>query len=182
MTSVFHRGHGRVLAKGLTAFGLTVGLALAAAAPAHAAARALETFDFWTAWADDSGGQTICYVSSTPQQLEPSSGVNHGTNRVLVTIRPHNRNEVSFMAGFPISDSSGSASATVDGQRYPLVTRGSDGWLASAEDEPGFVGAMRGGASLVTRITSQRGTNTVHTYSLRGVTAALNRAGEECPS
>ncbi len=83
--------------------------------------------------------------------------------------------------GYPIHESNANASTSVDGRSYPMVTQGESAWLASIEDEPGFVGAMRAGASMVVRATSQRGTNTVDTYSLRGITAALNAANQECP-
>lgn len=144
------------------------------------AATSLGVFDNWTAWTDNDGSGKICYISATPQRSEPTN-VNRGAIHFLVTIRPTNRNEVATIVGYPIHETNPNASASVDGRSYPMVTQGESAWLASIEDEPGFVGAMRAGATLVVRATSQRGTNTVDTYSLVGVTAALNRAAEECP-
>ena len=119
-------------------------------------------------------------MSSTPQTMEPSN-VNRGEIHFIVTIRATNRNEVATIVGYPIHETNANASASVDGRSYPMVTQGNAAWLASIEDEPGFVTAMRAGAAMVVRATSQRGTNTVDTYSLRGITAALNKANEECP-
>lgn len=150
------------------------------ASPAAFAATNLGTFDFWTAWTDTDGGSKICYVSSTPQTMEPTN-VNRGAIHFIVTIRPTNRNEVATIVGYPIHETNANASAAVDGRSYPMVAQGESAWLASIEDESGFVGAMRAGATLVVRATSTRGTNTVDTYSLRGITAALNKAGAECP-
>ncbi len=143
----------------------------------------LGTFNNWTAWSDTDQGAKICYIASNPQTREPTN-LNHGDigkTFVLVTIRPSNRNEVAVLVDFPISQTNANASASVDGRSYPMVTEGRAGWLASVEDEPGFVAAMRAGSSLQVRITSGAGNNTVHTYSLSGVTAALNRAAQECP-
>lgn len=163
--------------------GVAIVLAAAAAGmlvPAAQAATNLGTFDFWTAWTDQDQSGKICYVSSTPQSSEPTN-VNRGNIHFIVTIRPTNRNEVATIVGYPIHATNANASASVDGRTYPMVTQGESGWLASIEDEPGFVQAMRAGSSMVVRATSQRGTNTVDTYSLRGVTAALNKAAQECP-
>lgn len=154
--------------------------AIFCASPAAFAATNLGTFDFWTAWTDTDGGSKICYVSSTPQTMEPTN-VNRGAIHFIVTIRPTNRNEVATIVGYPIHETNANASAAVDGRSYPMVAQGESAWLASIEDEPGFVGAMRAGATLVVRATSTRGTNTVDTYSLRGITAALNKANAECP-
>lgn len=145
------------------------------------AATNLGTFDFWTAWSDTDSGGTICYVSSTPQTSEPAN-VSRGAIHFIVTHRTGKRNEVSSIVGYPIHETNANASASIDGQSYPMVSENNAAWLASVEDEPTFVTGMRAGASMVVRATSQRGTNTVDTYSLRGVTAALNRINEECPA
>lgn len=155
-------------------------VAVFASSPAAFAATNLGTFDFWTAWSDQDSTGKICYVSSTPQTMEPS-GVSRGDIHFIVTIRATNRNEVATIVGYPIHESNANASTSVDGRSYPMVAQGEAAWLASIEDEPGFVTAMRAGAAMVVRATSQRGTNTVDTYSLRGITAALNKANEECP-
>lgn len=174
MTSGYFSPLRRVLACALA------GAGLAASASGAMAATNLGTFDFWTAWTDSDQSGKICYVSATPQTSEPSN-VSRGAIHFIVTIRPSNRNEVATIVGYPIHETNANASTAVDGRSYPMVTQGNSAWLASVEDEPGFVGAMRAGATMVVRATSQRGTNTVDTYSLRGVTAALNRAAQECP-
>ena len=40
--------------------------------------------------------------------------------------------------------------------------------------------ALKAGTTLVVRGTSQRGTNTTDTYSLRGVTAAMTEIDKAC--
>jgi len=47
-------------------------------------------------------------------------------------------------------------------------------WLASTDDEPGFVAALKKGTSLIVTGTSLKGTKTTDTYSLGGVTAAMD--------
>ena len=61
-----------------------------------------------------------------------------------------------------------------------MAARGSTAWLASSSDEPGFVQAFKAGSQMVVRGTSQRGTDTVDTYSLSGATAAMNAIDAAC--
>lgn len=164
--------------RGLAAAAMA-GATVLCAAPAAFAATNLGTFDFWSAWTDTDSSGKICYVSATPQTTEPSN-VNRGAIHFIVTIRPTNPNEVATIVGYPIHETNPGASASVDGRSYPMVTQDNSAWLASIEDEPAFVQAMRAGSTMTVRATSQRGTNTIDTYSLRGVTAALNRATQEC--
>ena len=154
-------------------------LMLGASVQAGAAATNVGTFDFWTVWSDTEGGSRICYISSTPQDSQPTN-VNRGAIHFIVTKRPGNANEISTLIGYPFHDTNANASATIDGRNYPMVTENNAAWLASLEDEATFVAGMRAGSTLVVRGTSQRGTNTTDTYSLRGVTAALNRLNQEC--
>lgn len=149
--------------------------------PLANAAEGLATFNSWTVWKDVSSGQTICYISSNPAQIHPTN-VTRGDIHFIVTLRPDNRTDVSTILGYPIHQQQPNASAEVDGRIFPMITQGEFGWLANLTDERSFVDAMRAGITLRVKATSQRGTNTVDTYSLRGVTAAYDRANRECPN
>lgn len=146
---------------------------------AHAAER-ISVFNYWTLWTDMSDGQKICYISSNPVSVEPTN-VNRGDIHFIVTVRPENRTDVSTILGYPIHASQPNATVDVDGQQYALITDARAGWLANPGDEPSFVNAMRAGTTMRVRAQSERGTNTVDTYSLIGVTAAMARANTECP-
>ena len=170
-----------------TRLGLTSGLVasvlvLALAAPATAQeATNLGTFNDWTAWKGSDVNGEMCYISSTPQQTAPE-GVNRSPIHFLVIHRKGlgTKNEVQTLIGYPFNTTNANASATIDGKSYPMVTEGEAAWLASAGDEPGFVTALKGGAQLVVRGTSQRGTETTDTYSLSGVTAAMGEIDKAC--
>ena len=88
--------------------------------------------------------------------------------------------EVQTLIGYPFSTTAANASASVDGKSYPMVAQGSAAWLASTNDESGFVSAFKAGSQLVIKGTSQRGTNTTDTYSLSGATAAMNAIDAAC--
>jgi len=165
------------------ALGLVAGFVVASlAAPASAQdATNLGTFKAWTAWKGKDANGDMCYISSQPEKSEPD-GVKRSPIHFLVIHRKGlgTRNEVQTLIGYPFNTSNANASATVDGKTYPMVTEGEAAWLASAGDENGFVEALKAGSTLVVRGTSQRGTNTIDTYSLGGVTAAMSEIDKAC--
>lgn len=141
----------------------------------------LGTFKAWTAWKGKDANGDMCYIASQPEKSAPE-GVKRSQIHFLVIHRKGlgTRNEVQTLIGYPFNTSAANATATVDGKTYPMVTEGEAAWLASAGDEPGFVEALKAGATLVVRGTSQRGTDTVDTYSLSGVTAAMTEIDKAC--
>jgi hypothetical protein len=167
---------------GSLVFGLAVG-AIMALAPVAQAQQATElgTFNAWTAWQATDASGVLCYVSATPQSSEPA-GANRDPIHFMIIHRKGmgTKNEVQTIIGYPFNTTAANASATVDGKSYPMVTEGSAAWLASTGDEGGFVQAFKAGNSLVVRGTSQRGTDTVDTYSLSGATAAMNAIDTAC--
>lgn len=166
--------------------GLALGLAVMVSmsfAPTAQAQQATElgTFNAWTAWQATDASGVMCYISSQPQKSEPA-GANRDPIHFMIIHRKGlgTKNEVQTLIGYPFNATAANASAAVDGKSYPMVTEGSAGWLASTGDETGFVSAFKAGNQMVVRGTSQRGTNTVDTYSLSGATAAMNAIDAAC--
>ena len=103
------------------------------------------------------------------------------------------RNEVQTLMGYPLQPTSDSFthSADVDGKSYPMKSIPDDpatpikdneaAWLASMDDETGFVAALKKGSKLVVHGTSAKGTKTTDTYSLGGITAAMDAIDKACP-
>jgi hypothetical protein len=103
------------------------------------------------------------------------------------------RNEVQTLVGYPMKPTTNSFfhQAIVDGKAYPMksipddpatnITDSEAAWLASTDDEAGFVTALKGGTQLQVKGTSGRGTETTDTYSLAGVTAAMAAIDAACP-
>ena len=103
------------------------------------------------------------------------------------------RNEVQTLIGYPMQPTSDSFShsADIDGKAYPMKSIPDDpstpikdneaAWLASMDDEASFVAAMKKGTKLVVHGTSAKGTKTADTYSLGGVTAAMDAIDKACP-
>ncbi len=103
------------------------------------------------------------------------------------------RNEVQTLVGYPLQPTTDSFTHTaeIDGKAYPMKSIPDDpataikdneaAWLASMNDEAGFVKAMEGGTKLIVHGTSLKGTKTTDTYALAGVTAAMAAIDKACP-
>ncbi|WP_099866977.1 invasion associated locus B family protein [Pararhizobium haloflavum] len=133
----------------------------------------------WGAYSYDSSNGKVCYVLSVPTSSEPAS-VDHGDNFFLISQRPGQNvsYEPQAMMGYPLREAS-KVNVTVDGRAFTLFTRGNSAWVENAAEEPALVSAMRAGSSMTVSATSGRGTSTSYSYSLSGVTAALDEI-ENC--
>ncbi len=156
-----------------------------AVAPAMAAPKpvSLGTFDDWKAFKVTDGANTYCYVLSQPKKNEPT-GVRRDPIFFLVTKWPgRGAGEPSYVPGYPYKEGS-SVTATIGDDKFTFFTRneGSDGgaWIREAAEETRLIAALRSGSSLVVTGISRRGTNTRDEYSLKGVSAALDKIGEAC--
>lgn len=154
---------------------------LFAAASAEAAPRLLEKYNDWSAYVNEEDGQKLCFVISQPKSSEMNpAGRSRGPGFVFVSSRPSENvsGEVSIAFGYPLAPDS--TRAEIGSDSFPLFARDESAWVQNAADEPAMVGAMRAGATMKIYGTSTRGTKTIDTYSLSGVTAALNRIAQEC--
>lgn len=161
---------------------LAPAIAVLAALTASAAAQSptrINQFNAWGAYSYDASNGKVCYILSVPTSSEPSN-VNHGDIFFLVSQRPGQNvsYEPQAMMGYELQDAS-KVRVTVDGREFVLFTRDNSAWVENAAEEPALVAAMRAGSSMTVNATSGRGTNTSYSYSLSGVTAALDEI-ENC--
>ena len=153
----------------------------AAAAPTPAAApTSIGTFKSWTAWTGKDANGLICYVSAEPTTSKPD-GLNRDPVHFLIVHRKGlgTKNEVQTLIGYALKKDS-KPIATIDKKTYPMLADGNGAWLASAADEAGFVTTLKSGTTLTVKGTSQRGTETTDTYSLSGITAAMQAIDKAC--
>ncbi|MCC2111106.1 MAG: hypothetical protein KDJ16_03640 [Hyphomicrobiales bacterium] len=155
-------------------------VALGATAAAAQKTTPLEQYKDWGAYSFNSGGGKTCYIISKPVKKEPADR-NHGDVFFFITHIPGEgvKNQASLLVGYTFRDGS-LVSANIDGSKFNMFTKGEGAWVENAAEEQQLVGAMRRGRELVVSGTSSRGTNTSYTFSLSGVTAALNRIDSEC--
>ncbi|MGO4571622.1 hypothetical protein [Microvirga sp. 2TAF3] len=68
----------------------------------------------------------------------------------------------------------------VDDTPFTMIPRGHYAWLRREEREGEFMAALMKGRIMTVEAVSKRGNRTSYTFSLKGVTAAMRRAGREC--
>lgn len=131
-------------------------------------------FNDWGSYSYDANGGKVCYVLSTPKAMQPAS-VDHGDIFFLVSQKPGQATayEPQVVMGYPMREGS-KVVVDIDGRKFSMFTRGESAWMENAAEEPQLVAALRAGRGMKVDATSQRGTATNYTYSLAGVTAALN--------
>lgn len=163
---------------------LALALLLTAHAPdvstAQSGQQLLGTFSDWSAYSANSASGKVCFAISQPKSRAPE-GLNRDPAYFFVSHRPGEgvRNEVSVQTGFPLRGGS-TVDIDIKGTPFQLVTQDQRGW-SNGQDDSRIVEAMRAAGDMTIRSTSGRGNVTTDTYSLRGVSAALDAAAKACP-
>lgn len=126
---------------------------------------------------DDNSAGKVCYILSIPTVKEPRDR-NHGDVFFMVSQKPNGGNgyEPQVEVGYPFKNDS-TVTVDVDGKKFEMFVQGPNAWLKDPSVEPQLVQAMRAGRSMKVSGESSRGTQTTYTYSLSGVTAALQEVG-----
>lgn len=119
-----------------------------------------------------------CYIHSTPVE-QSGNYTRRGEPYILVIRRPDGSENVSVTSGYPYKPDT-DIEVKVGSASVMLFADGDKGWTKSRDDDKALVKAMRAGATLTVRGTSQKGTYSLDTYSLAGVTAALDEIRSSC--
>lgn len=139
-------------------------------------------FATWGAYTAAPNGKKVCFALA-----KPSSSKTNPPNRprdpayAFVSTRPAEKvaNEVSVMIGYQLKPGS-EGSVEVGGARYAMYTQGDGLWIKNAAEEARLVEAMRRGAEATVKGVSAKGTETIDTFSLKGLAQALDRLAQEC--
>lgn len=144
-------------------------------------AEQLGSYGDWTAYAAAGGKDKTCYALGQPKDRQPKAKLKDTPAYIFITTRPAEniRNEVAVNLGYPTKDGS-AAAAEIDGDGFELITKGQNAWIREQAKEKDFVGALRSGGKLTIKASSAKGTATVDTYSLKGLSDALARVAQEC--
>jgi hypothetical protein len=144
----------------------------------------LGAFKNWSALQSVSGDGRACYAMSQPKSSEPKKA-KRDPIYFLINNWParHARDEVEVVSGYQFKADS-MVTVQVGADKFELFTKndGDSGtaWMKDAGDEARLVAAMSHGATAVVTGTSARGTMTKDTYSLGGISGALDKAHSAC--
>jgi hypothetical protein len=136
----------------------------------------------WGAYTATPNGRKVCFAIAKPSAVE-TKPPDRPRNQpyMFISTRPADKvaNEVSIVVGYPFKSSS-EATAQVGGTTFQLYTQVDGAWIKNAAEEAHMIDAMRAGDSAVVKGTSAKGTESIDTYSLKGLTEALDRVAQEC--
>lgn len=158
----------------------TVALVLAiiglSASVATAAPKMMKQFDHWGVFTYKDGGKNVCYVLSVPTKEDPV-GVDHGKNFFLIA--PKKTGGANYypqaIMGYELKQGS-TIDVDVDNKDFLMTPKKNIGWTKVESQDSQVIAAMRQGKTMTVHAVSKRGTKTIYTYSLQGVSAALKRA------
>lgn len=150
---------------------------LALCVPAVSAAQPvtkIQQFNAWGTYSYQSKDGKVCYVLSVPTEKKPAK-LDHGDIYFFVSQKPGENvsYEPQFIASYDFKADS-KVNVTVGDKTYVMFTRGTSAWLENAAEEPALVADMKRGSDMSVSAVSGRGNDTRYTFSLKGITAALD--------
>lgn len=148
-------------------------MALAGPAAAQSATK-VGQHNAWGTYSYQADAGKVCYVLSVPTDKQPPT-LNHGDIFFFVSQKPGQNvaYEPQFIASYNFQENS-KVSVKVGDRSFSLFTKGKSAWLENAAEEPQLIAAMKAGAAMSVNATSGRGNPTSYSFSLRGITAALD--------
>ena len=161
---------------------LALPLALLPAAALAQEPVAAGTFGKWTAYHYKTKKGPVCYIVGQPVKSTASrKNIKRDPAFFLVTHRPGEkvRGEVNTIIGYTFRKNA-PVELKVDGTRFTLYSTGDGAWSEGPKTDRKIVAAMKAGRKMTVTGISARGTKTVDTYDLTGVSAALKKIGELC--
>jgi hypothetical protein len=154
----------------------------AAAVAGNAEPTLIGQFGTWGAYTATPNGKKVCFALA-----KPAASKTNPPNRprdpayAFVSTRPAEKvvNEVSVMIGYAVKPGSEST-LEVGGSSYALYTQGDGLWIKNAAEETRMVDAMRKAPDVVVKAVSAKGTETIDTFSMKGLSQALDRLAQDC--
>ena len=136
----------------------------------------------WGAFTATPNGKKLCFALAKPgsSKTEPANRPRDPAF-LFISTRPGEKvkDEISLIIGYPIKPNT-EVTAAVGAASFALHTQEDGAWVKSQPDEAKMLEAMRKGADVVVKGESGRGTRTTDTFSLKGISQALDRAAQEC--
>ena len=150
-----------------------------------AQATLLGQFGDWGAYTASPGGNKVCFALAKPtssQDNPPNRRTAANPVYMFVSTRPSEsvKEEVSMLVtGYQLKGNT-EATVTVGNANFAMYTQNDGAWVKNAAEETQLVDAMRKGQDAVIKATTSKGTKTTDSFSLKGISQALDRVAQEC--
>jgi invasion protein IalB len=177
--------------RGLAVAAMAVALGAATGVQAQESDNRVAANTDWSVFveeATDSAPKTCWAVSAPKETVNMRDGaavaVQRGDILLFATYTAGGPSgQISFNGGYTFAEGS-SPTLDIGGQVFNLAlfpeANPEMAWAASPEEDARIVEAMKAGSSAVVKARSRRGTDTTDTFSLLGISAALDEAAKRC--
>ena len=167
----------------LQAIAISTALTLFVSALPARSATIVNTFSDWTLYVHQNGPATICFLAAFPTVSQPTTPP-RDVSLAYVSAWPKDgvKSEISFKIGVPLKKAT-EPTASITGQTassYKLFVRDDRAFVADATQELKLLDALKKGSKLTVQAISGDGTSITDTYSLQGITAALQALAGGC--
>jgi invasion protein IalB len=152
-----------------------------AAAPAFAQqAKLLQKYDDWQVFLHEAGNEKVCFAASAPKEMEPKAAKRGPVYFYLTTWQKDGvRNEVSVKVGYALKPDS-NPTVAIGSDEFQLYPKDDKAFMRDPAEERKLLDAMRKAQAMTIKGTSARGTNTIDSYSLKGLASALKQLETAC--
>lgn len=139
----------------------------------------LGTFKDWQAFTYKAPDSKVCFAFSEPKSSKSSREAKRGPIRFIVTNYPGRKvaGQISTIIGYPFKEGT-QVKLEIDDKSFTLFPVGDTAW--AEKDDAAIVEAMKAGTTLKVSGTSWKGTETTDSYSLAGISAAIDEIDSSC--
>jgi len=159
-------------------------LAPSLASAASPQSEILGSFKSWSAYTTGSGDAKVCYALSRPVSSEPKK-IKRDPTYFLINDWPGRKAkaEPEIVPGYQYKEGMG-VTAEVGADKFSFFTKNEGGaggaWVEAEADEARLIDAMKSATEMTVTGISKRGTSTHDTYSLAGLSDALDKVHQTC--
>lgn len=145
----------------------------------------LGPFKDWNAYSSDPPEGKTCFIATRPtdsKYSQPASGRKDAYFQITRVPSKGILNEASSIAGYTFM-ANADVAIDVDGTKFKMFLDASqpDTTWVFPEEQAAVIEAMKKGHVMTLQGTSKRKTVITDTYSLSGISAALDKITQECP-
>lgn len=137
------------------------------------------TYKDWRVYSINQDGKKVCYIATSAVK-EEGNYKRRSEPYLLVTSINNKVDEVSTSSGYPYKKGSEVKLKIDNKNAYDFFTRGEIAWAQDTEQDTEIVKKMIKGLKLSAKGTSQKGTYSIDTYSLRGFSSAHKKMKSLC--
>lgn len=138
------------------------------------------TYYDWTVFElDEAGEGKKCYIASFPKKSIGNHPIKREPYILITRFNDKKVEEVSIFSGYEYKLNS-DIFVSIDGKQYRMFAKDDIAWAKNEEQDKEMIQKMLSGKEMKIRGESAKGTYSVETYSLKGVTRAYKRMKDLC--